>query len=332
MREIKLKDIADELGVSVVSVSNALSGKKGVSDALREKIIQTAERLGYDIKKYEKREMSTVKIGVIVSEKYLEIGSSFYWALYQQLVYVASKKNGITLLEIVDESTLQKEKISLLSEGNIDGLIILGALETDFIEKIVKTSVIPVVLLDFYIQGLECDAVVSSNYIGMYKATKYLLERGHREIAFMGSIYANDNIMDRYFGYRKAMLEQGIPIRSDWILKDRDILHNEMQLEIPKNMPTAFVCNCDLTASLLKQELERQGYCIPDDISIVGYDNYLYGDAFAEELTTYNVDMDKMAKKTLSLLWKRIKGMSSPFVIRYIDSNMIERKSVKSLL
>lgn len=331
-REVKLKDIAKELGVSVVTVSNALSGKKGVSEEVRTKVIQKAEELGYDMSKYQKKEESAIKVGVLVSDKYLEVGASFYWSLYQQVAYVASKKNGFTVFEVLEEETIEQGKMpKLLSEGGIDGLIIVGWLEHDYVKRMLSATKIPVVLLDFHIDDIECDAVISNNYVGMYKMTRYLLERGHRDIAFVGSIYANENIMDRYFGYRKAMQEWEIPVRAEWVLKDRDIASNEMEIEYPKEMPTAFVCNCDLAGSILHKELERMGYEVPQDISIVGYDNYLYGDSFAQEITTYNVDMEEMAKEAVGILLKRVRGFSLHHGIRYIDSQIVERSSVKVL-
>ena len=333
MAEVKLKDIAEQLHISVVTVSNALSGKKGVSDQVRNQVFQKAKELGYDISKYQKKEEVAIKIGVLVSDKYLEIGSSFYWSLYQQVAYAASKKNGFTIFEVLEEETVEKGRLpKLLSEGEMDGLIIIGWLEHDYVKKVISATKVPVVLLDFYIDDMGCDAVISNSYVGMYKMTKYLLERGHREIAFLGSVYANDNIMDRYFGYRKAMQEWGIPVRPEWVLKDRDVSTGELQIGLPKKMPTAFVSNCDLSASRLQVELKKLGYHVPEDISIVGYDNYLYGDPFAEEITTYNVDMEQMAKEAVKILLKRVRGMSVHSGIRYIDSQIIERKSVCCLL
>lgn len=332
MSEVKLKDIAEALDVSVVTISNALSGKKGVSEKVRTQVFQKAEELGYNISKYQKKEDTSMKLGVLVADKYLEVGASFYWSLYQQVAYIASKKNGFTMFEVLEAEMEEKREIpKLLSEGEVDGLIIIGWLEHDYVKKIISVAKVPVVLLDFYIEDMRCDAVISNSYVGMYKMTKYLLERGHKEIAFLGSVYANENIMDRYFGYRKAMQEWGIPIRPEWVLKDRDVLTGTIEMELPKKMPTAFVCNCDLSASMLYHELERLEYKVPEDISIVGYDNYLYGDPFAEEITTYNVDMEQMAKEAVNILRKRIKGMSVHPGIRYVDSQVIERKSVKCL-
>lgn len=331
MGNVKLKDIAEVLGVSTVTVSNALAGKKGVSDEVRESVTQTARELGYDLSKYEKIKRAT-RMGVIVASKYLEVGVSFYWAMYQQIAYIASKSQSFTMFEVLKDEDESNEVVpKMVREKTIDGLIIVGWVAKDYVKKLVRVSGIPIVLLDFSINDVPCDAVVSSNYIGMYKVTRYLLERGHRDIAFVGTIHANDNIMDRYFGYRKALLEEGISPRESWRLEDRDLQTGELQVELPENMPTAFACNSDLTASRIYDILIKKGYSIPKDVSIVGYDNYLFGHRFEKDLTTYNVDMKKMAENAVKLLMGKIRGSEKRFGTRYVDSVVIERNSVKTI-
>lgn len=332
MGSVKLKDIAEALQVSTVTVSNALAGKKGVSDEVREAVFQTAKDMGYNLAKYEKARESK-KIGVLAPDKYMGIGASFYWALYQQVVYAASQSKSLTMFEILDA---ENEKNNLfprmVKEKTIDGLIVIGWVKKDYIRKLVKISgEIPVVLMDFHIRGLPCGSVMSANYIGMYKMTRYLLERGHRDISFVGSIHDNDNIMDRYFGYRKALLEAGISEREEWRLEDRNIHTGEMKVSLPERMPTAFVCSSDLTAGMIYDQLKKNGYRVPEDVSIVGYDNYLFGHPFAAQLTTYNVDMKQMARLAVKLLTGKIEGSGKWFGTRYVDSVIVERGSVKSL-
>lgn len=328
----KLKDIAEALGVSVVTVSNALAGKKGVSDAVRQEILEKAKELGYNVSKYEVKKTGNYTIGVIVSESYLGVGTSFYWDMYQQVAYAAAKKSCFTMFEILEKNAAEPRKLpEVLTKGEIDGLLVIGWVEHSYIKRVIKVSRVPIVLLDFYHPDFSCDAVMSNNYMGMYKVTRYLLERGHREIAFVGSVNSNDNIMDRYFGYRKALEEWKIPFRQDWILEDRDVKNLEIRVQLPETMPTAFVCNSDFSASFLYDLLYEKGYRVPEDISIVGYDNYLYGHHFADEITTYNVDVKKMAKTAVSLLLKKI-GKSDKYQgVRYLDSVIVERSSVKTL-
>lgn len=330
---VKLRDIADALQVSIVTVSNALSGKKGVSEAVRTMIVEKADELGYDRSKYRKVPGAGIKIGVVVSDKYLDVGASFYWAMYQQVVYMASKRQSFTMFEVLEtEAEKGRELPNLLREDSVDGLIVIGWVERDYIRKMVAAAKVPVVLLDFYVKDILCDAVMSNNYIGMYKMTRYLIERGHRKIAFAGSVRANENIMDRYFGYRKGMEEFGLSLREDWVLEDRDVEFGSMQLKLPKEMPTAFVCNCDLTASILYDKLLKAGYRVPEDVSIVGYDNYLFGHPFADMITTYNVDMEQMAKTAVKILIKKIRGNDRHQGVRYIDSSIVERKSVRTVI
>ena len=110
MSDVKMKDIAAAVGVSVVSVSNALAGRKGVSDDVRLRVEKAAKELGYDFKKNDRYSQGTV-IGVLAPEKYITVGQSFYWALYQRVAYEAAKSHSITMLEILTFAMEVKEQL-----------------------------------------------------------------------------------------------------------------------------------------------------------------------------------------------------------------------------
>ena len=330
MAEVKLKDIAGTLGVSVVTVSNALSGKAGVSDKLRSDILSKAKEFGYDCGRYERQQ--DVRIGVLVSEKYVSVGDSFYWEMYQHVAYAASKRQSATMIEILENDGPVENLPRMLGERTSDGILVIGWMSHDYIKMLIDNIRVPIVLLDFQYSDLPCDAVISANYIGGYKITKYLLERGHRRIGFVGSVRANENIMDRYFGYRKGLAEYGIPLRQDWILEDRVIETGDMlHIELPGELPEAFVCNSDLAASKLYDALQEKGMRVPEDVSVIAYDNYLHGHKFAGELTTYNVDMKRMAEDAVKTLLSKIRGNEKHFGVRTVDSVIVERESVKQL-
>ncbi len=329
---VKLKDIAKALGVSVVTVSNALSGKKGVSDQVRREAVEKARELGYDLHKYEKRKSDSAKIGVLVSEKYVTIGVSFYWALYQQVACAASARQSFTMIEIAQNGAEESGELpKLLTEGAVDGLIIIGRMEEAYMEKVIAAAGVPVVLLDYHNDRFPCLAVMSNNYLGMYRATRYLLERGHREIAFVGSVKATDNIMDRYYGYCKGLREYGIPIRRDWVIEDRDLESGVVSVALPEHMPTAFVCNCDNTAGVLYDRLAEAGLRVPEDVSVTGYDDYLFNHVFSSSLTTYHVDMEEMARLAVKLLLRQVRKKEGGRGVRYVDGFMVERGSVKNM-
>lgn len=329
---VKLKDIAESLGISVVTVSNALAGKQGVSDSLREKVVNKAEELGYEGPKHEEGQETGLVIGVIVSGRYINVGASFYWAMYQRVVYEASRKQRLSVLEIIDSDKEKKEEIpELIRDKSVGGLIVIGMLEDSYMKKIYDAAEIPMVLLDFNCSQLKCDAVLSNNYLGMYRMTRYLLEHGHRNIGFIGAAQSNDNLCDRYFGYRKGIAEWDVPENPDWVINNPEVIDGRIDLEQMGTLPTAFVCSSDLIAGYLYDELKQKGYRVPEDVSIVGYDDYLHAHPFAGKLTTYHVNMKGMAQQAIQVLQKKMRGDTRYSGVTYLDSRIEERSSVKIL-
>ena len=154
MADVRMKDIAEAVGVSVVTVSNALAGRKGVSEDVRIKVEKAARELGYDLKKNVRQDQGAV-IGVLTSEKYMTVGISFYWALYQRVAYEAAKSQSVTMLEVVTFSMEEETELpKLLQEKVVSGLIIIGWMSRPYVEKIVAASGVPTVLVDFQMQGL----------------------------------------------------------------------------------------------------------------------------------------------------------------------------------
>ena len=129
------------------------------------------------------------------------------------------------------------------------------------------------------------------------------------------------------------MIEHGEKIRDDWIIPDREYARsNYEKLTIPMEMPTAFVCNCDLTASKLIRSLREKGYHVPEDISVVGYDDFLYPGLCNIGITTYGVDMNHMAETTIRVILSRIVGNDCRKGIHVVEGYVIEKESVRQIL
>ena len=199
---------------------------------------------------------------------------------------------------------------------------------------LIEVSQMPIVFVDFSKIDIRVDSVVSDNFYGMYLMTNYLIEHGHRDIAYVGTVLANNSIKDRYCGYYKALMENHIPVREDWIIDDRAPL-GKMEIDrlsLPEEMPTAFACNCDLVASELIKILAQRGYRVPEDISVVGYDNYLYTGLCDIKITTYEVNIEEMVKVSLEKILNRLKGRQSDSeTIRIVSGHMVVKESVKSV-
>lgn len=329
--KVRLADIANEVGISLVTVSNALSGKSGVSEQKRQQIIETAERMGYEFKKDV---WKGKQIGVLIPKKFLEVEESFYWELYQHLVWKVSQKSGFTLLEIISNEDLDAVKVpQLVKNKQCDALIVVGGVGDAFVKCLSAEFKGPLVFLDCYNKDVQCDSLEFNNYLGMYKVVKYLLSMGHKEIAYVGNLHATNSICDRYFGALRAMEEEGLTIPKEWVISDRDEKTGDMiEFKLPEKMPTAFVCNCDYSADLLRQELEKKGYRIPEDISVVGFDNFIYNSPFLDHLTTYDVNKEAMASEAVKLVFNKMKNKGNWTPVRkVVDGKVIIRDSVKNI-
>lgn len=328
-KSVTLADIAEVCGTSNVTVSKALSGKSGVSDTLREKIRKTAEEMGYvSVKSAPAKEKNN--IGVLIPAKFINPNGSFYWALYNSIVTCLKNKNMFCImenLEQTDEDALILPR--LISDNQISGLISLGQLSEKYAALLYENTQ-NLILLDYYVPSLNTDAILTNGYSGGYKLASYLIKMGHKRIGYIGSRFATTSIFDRYMGFLKAMIENGLEVKKEWVIEDRDN-RNFITFKFPEDMPTAFVCNCDEAAFHAIKQLKTMGYSVPKDISIVGYDNYLISEVSEPTITTINVDADYMAELTVNTIIDRIENPDSKPKIKTIEGDLVIKNSVSAL-
>lgn len=336
-KAVKLSDIAKQLNTSTVTVSKALSGQKGMSDELRAQIKQLAYDMGYESLSAKKNtsENKSYNIGIIISERFLGQSESFYWMLYQELAKEAVFRGSFSLLEIIskeDENSCELPK--LIQENKIEALIITGVMKENYLDMINDQVSIPVVFTDFYDRKYKGDFVVTDNFFGAYQITNYLLDMGHTDIAYVGTLLSTSSITDRYFGYLRALMERGIEVKDGYIIDDRNIEtgnRDNFEFKFPEKMPTAFVCNCDLTADVLVQELLRRGYNVPEDISVVGFDNYVFNQVTKIGFTTYEVDIKYMAKVSVDIAINKVSRQPYKSGYNIIPGKIVIKDSVKRL-
>ena len=312
MGKVRMADIAAKVGVSTVTVHNALAGNKGVSDEMREKIQKVADELGYHqmtaAAKRERNKGGLHNIGVIISERYLATYTTFYWKMYQELALVATDKNCMAAVEILKWDMEENFILPRIQEENtVDALIVMGEISREYIHFMKKHTDMPVIFLDFYDKELAKDAVIADNFYGMYLMTEYLFEQGFTKMAYVGSIHATSSIMDRYCGFYKAQLEHGQILPEEWLIEDRD----------------------EKGSTHIKLELEKQGYRVPEDISVVGFDNYLYPGFPDKKITSYEVNTLVMVKVALEKALKQIKNPDSGRGLSIVSGKIVEKESVQ---
>lgn len=332
-KSVTLSDIAEAVGVSSVAVHKALNDKPGVSEELRGRIKQTAVEMGYintTAGKLPAERVQTGNIGVIIPEQYYGYSTSFYSLLYEQVVKALYKRSYFGILELLSpEETMKISLPKVVQDKKVDGLIFLGQTRREYIDFLIRQVKIPVVFLDSYYPMLSVDTVISDGFYGTYMLTNYLIKCGHRRIGFVGSVDVTSSIADRYWGYRKSLRENGIEFQSGWEIPDRDERYETLEVIVEE--PTefdAFVCNCDMTADILIRSLERRGYRVPEDISVVGFDNFLPPGTDTEMITSYRVETDVMANRCVKTLLKKIRGEGYANGIQVVTGEIVYKKSV----
>lgn len=331
--KITMQDIADKIGVSKVTVSKALSDKDGVSDELKAKIKALSEELGY---RYN-ASASAMKlglsknIGVIIPERFTGDYKSFYLTIFQYLSVALDQYQYSSILHVLSDE--HEKALSLPGtyfERKADAYIILGQISTTYVDLLVGSDV-PILFFDFYEEHTELDSINTDNFYGSYGMTNYLIQNGHTKLAFVGSISATSSIQDRYLGYYKSLIEHGIPLNTDYVIEDRNKKGKYIPVRLPEEMPTAFVCNNDQVAYNLIEALQAGGYRVPEDISVVGYDNDIYASVSKPKITTVDVNMEDMTTTAARIIVDKIKYPEKKYGRILIKGSIKYGESVKKL-
>ncbi len=331
--KVSMVDIANELGISKVSVSKALSDREGVSDELREKVKQVATRLGYRFNN-SARSLKTDRqynIGILISEKFIMDKEAYYFYVSGEIIRKLDEYHISGIMEIITEfQEIHALPPRCYNERKVDGLIVLGQLQCEYLQMI-ESLEMPAVFFDFYVKNAKIDSIVADNFFSGYTLTNLLISKGHKSIAYVGSIMATSSIQDRYLGYYKALIENQIPLCHDFVIEDRDDHGRLIPIQLPSELPTAFVCNCDQVAYSLIQELKRRGKRVPQDCSVVGFDNSLYSTLTDPQITTVDHNIEKMVSTAVKVITKKIINPQRTYDRILIPGTIIERSSVEEI-
>lgn len=328
---IGMNEIAKMFGVSKVTISKALNDKEGVSEDLRREIKAKAEELGYRINSAARclKNNRNYNIGVLIPARFVGTNDSYYFGAYAKLV-VKFKEIGysviLEILEDVDEQNLNYPEMYV--NHKIDGLIIMGQLSNEYLKKFEDFD-IAVVFFDFYSNNSTVDNIVVDNYYSGFELTDYLIKRGHKEIGFVGSLFSTSSIQDRFLGFYRALLGNNISYNECYHIEDRNKEGHLIDLVLPQKMPTAFVCNNDQGAYELIKLLKKNGYNVPNDISVVAFDNTIYSSLSLPKITTIDTNLDEMVNVASKVILKKITNPNKVYNRILVKTTLIIRDSVK---
>ncbi|MEH7436854.1 LacI family DNA-binding transcriptional regulator [Neobacillus drentensis] len=332
-RKVSMQDIADRLNISKNSVSQALSGKPGVSEETRQLVQKVADELGYQYagsRKQKQPEHTTgpKNIALIASDFAFSL-VSFFGEIYLSVEKEVRDRGMNLFIESINSES--KEKLilpSLLSNHQIDGILILSHISTDYIAKVIDTG-IPTVLIDHHEPSLQADAILTNNRFGAFSAVEHLIQLGHQEIGFIGDVHFSPSYQERLDGYLLALRKYGLAPKHEFIFTkaQEDLGELNQYFEALDTKPSAWFCVNDGHGFLITSLLQQKGYKVPEDVSVCNFDNGQLSQIATPKITTMDIDLKYFGKKAVEQLWWRIHHRDEPIQEILLPTKLLVRDS-----
>jgi DNA-binding LacI/PurR family transcriptional regulator len=330
MAKASITDVAQRANVSIATVSRVLNNNDRVKPRLRQRVLQAMEELQYEPSGIARnmRNQSKKAIGLVIAD----IQNPFFTDLVRAIEESAYALQYTVLLgNSGDQPARERLYLDILAKERLSGLIVIPL--GDEAEAYRFKRSVPLVFVDRTVPGVQADAVVLDNVRGGYEATKHLLELGHRRIGVIAAPPSFSVGNERCEGYRQALQEYGIPanaelIRSGESPKEKGGYIAAQELLSLEPPPTAvFAVNNVRTLGML-QAVQECGRQIPQDISVIGFDDSPWLSLLTPPLTTVRQPIYEMGVEATRLLMQRIAGgEDSPTVVSVVQPKLVVRSS-----
>ena len=325
-------DVSILAGVSLATVSRVVNNNAKVSDKTRQKVHDAMAQLGYRPNNIAQSLASnrSNSIGVLVSQ----LDGPFYGPMMRQIEAVLRSANKHAIIAAGHSDAAQEqEAMDFLLNRGCDALIVdAEALADEYLIKLSESKT-PIVLINRHIDALSDRCVHLDNVQGGYLATRYVLQQGHRQLAFIAGPRDKLDARDRLTGYQQALAEYDLQFDEDLCCEGD--YHEEggyqaMQHLLGTNRPfSCVVCANDQMASGAIAACMERGLKVPDDISFVGFDNIPFPRYISPKLTTVSNPIEAMGLAAANWILKQTYGDTPPTATPVFQPELIERESVK---
>ena len=339
MRPITLKQIAEQLNISVSTVSKALKDYPDIGEETKAQVKELAKKLNYkpNALAINLRTSESKTVGLIIPE----IVHHFFSNVIKGIVSEAEKNGYLVIILQSNESfELEKKQIDLLLSHRVDGVLISLANDTanyDHLNQILALDK-PLVMFDKITKLVNCSKVIINDRKAAYDATQHLIDIGCRRIAHFRGALIPLNSIDRFLGYRQALLDNDIPFDPSLVYlcecgdaSFEEGEENARQLLHDHNDVDGIFINTDLVAIGAMTEFKKLGVRIPEDIKIVGFSNWFMSSVISPTLTTIDQPGYLMGKTAFQQLFKEIEAVKSkkarkPEIIE-LETALVKRES-----
>lgn len=332
MEKITMKDIADALNISRVTVSKAFNNQTGVSEALKEQIFAKAGEMGYSRLPFQVIEAPAQKertVSLIVSRP----DSALFWTniIHRMAQELLTFRINLMYTYVPSVYTRDFMLPSILLNSSVDGIIVINVYSPEILDMLNRLPV-PKVFLDtvpaLSERELTGDLVLIEGYRTEWDITEILIQEGHTQIGFLGDInYARTNL-ERYRGYCDCMQRYGLTVQPEYCLTNAiGIFSYEKELRAFLNTlsdwPTAFVCASDFVAHFVHAYLDENSEQLPHPVALAGFDNASEYASISGHIITANVNTEILGKRLALQLSFRTQHPDAPYELIFISPSII---------
>jgi LacI family transcriptional regulator len=333
---ITLKEIAKEAGVSVMTVSNVVNGNFSKVSKENAERIQTIIREKKYVPNSSARSLAKSNSNIIAiilrgDQDGNTLQSPHNATLVGTMIQKIQKLGYYTMVNIVQS---QDDISKSLRTWNVQGAIFLGMFDNE-IERIYHVNNVPMVFIDSYSDVRRLSNIGIDDYKGGRLAAQYLLKHGHRKIAFVGPPTKHNGVIQhRFAGFCDGLKENGASLNPQHQFVLESDIEPEAIIEIGRKISsiytdvTAAFVTGDQIASYLIRGLQSNQVHVPDDFSIVGFDNLMISTQITPQLTTISQNLERKASLSVDVLFRQLKTPGSPTESLVLDVELIERESV----
>lgn len=332
--KVTIIDVARESGVSYSTVSRVLNGFEHVKDSTRERVLEAANTLGY-VANLQARSLAGGKTNIIgilvpgldngyISEIVRGVNEESFAQSYNMMLYTTHRFQG-------KESTYAKSVVSGLSDGL---LLVVPITQASYLDVLQEQN-FPYVLVDQNDNTGKSHVVDSTNWQGAYDAVTYLIKLGHRKIVHLTGLPGLQSAVDRLAGYKAALQDHGIEVRNDYIVEGNFMQSQgyakTQEIITMSDRPTALFAANDLSALGAIEAARDHGLSIPNDISIIGFDNISQGLITYPKLTTIHQSLAEMGRIAVQLLLEQINNPDYQPQRVTLPTHLVERESCRAI-
>ncbi len=334
LRQPSIKDIARLAQVSHSTVSRALQGSPLVNAETAEKIRQIARESGYRASAVARGLVTkrTRTIGLVVTT----VADPFASEVVSGLEQAANDRGyAVFLAESNAEPEREKKVVQSFAERRVDGIVVTSSRVGALYLPLLSEMEVPIVLVNNQHPGAFVHSVMIGNVEGSRAAARHLVELGHRRIAYLGDQYGYQSDTERFAGYREALDAAGILFLPELVVHgdgkpEAAMTAMESLLALPEP-PTAVCCYNDMSALGALRSIRLKGLRVPEDISVVGFDDLFLASYTEPPLTTVRQPMRRMGQMAMESLCSLMSGTESEIRIR-VDAELIVRESTARLV